>query len=38
MPQDIIDAMKEVGGWDLVEKEDKNQNDEYSFFLVFRKK
>lgn len=37
LPQDIIDAMKDIGGWDLLRKEDRNADDEYSFFLVFKK-
>jgi len=37
MPQDIIDAMKEIGGWDLLRNEDRDQETEYSFFLVFKK-
>lgn len=36
-PQDIIAAMKKLGGWDCVEKQDRNEGDEYSFFLVFKK-
>lgn len=37
MPGDIIDAMRDVGGWDLVRKEDRNAGTEYSFLLVFQK-
>jgi ADP-heptose:LPS heptosyltransferase/predicted SAM-dependent methyltransferase len=38
MPDDIIAAMREVAkGWDLVEKQDRNEGDEYSMFLVFRR-
>jgi ADP-heptose:LPS heptosyltransferase/predicted SAM-dependent methyltransferase len=36
-PDDIIEAMKEVGGWDLVENEERNGGQEYSFFQVYRK-
>lgn len=36
---DIIDAMHEVhgSGWDLVECQERNQDEEYSMLLVFRK-
>lgn len=34
---DIINVMKSIGGWDLVEDEDRNEGTEYSFFLVFKK-
>lgn len=37
LPADIIEAMKGIGGWDLVEKQERNEDDEYSFFLVFKK-
>lgn len=37
MPEDIIEAMKEVGGWDLMVNEDRNQDNEYSFFQVYKK-
>ena len=37
VPSDVIEAMKEVGGWDLVEKQERNQDNEYSFYLVFKK-
>lgn len=37
MPEDIIEAMKGVGGWDLVENEDRDQDNEYSFFQVYKK-
>lgn len=37
-PADIIDAMRDVeAGWDLVERENRNEGMEYSFLLVFRK-
>lgn len=34
---DIIDVMREVGSWDLVECEKRDQGNEYSMFLVFQK-
>ncbi len=37
MPQDIIDVMTEFCGWDLVENQERNQEDEYSFLQVYRK-
>lgn len=37
LPADIIDAMRKVGGWDLVVNEDRNGGDEYSFVQVFKK-
>ena len=36
-PKDIIEAMKKIGGWDMVENQDRNEGDEYSFFVVFKK-
>jgi len=36
-PQDIIDAMTDVGGWDLLVREERNGGQEYSFLLVFQK-
>lgn len=36
-PLDIISAMRELGGWDLVEREDRDGGMEYSFLLVFQK-
>jgi SAM-dependent methyltransferase len=36
-PDDIIAAMKKIGGWDLVENQDRNEGDEYSFFQVYKK-
>lgn len=35
LPQDVIAAMPD--GWDLVECQDRNEDDEYSMLLVFRK-
>ncbi len=37
LPEDIIHAMREVKGWDLVEKQDRNEDREYSFFQVYKK-
>jgi ADP-heptose:LPS heptosyltransferase/predicted SAM-dependent methyltransferase len=37
LPVDIIDAMKKIGGWDLVENQERNEGREYSFFQVYRK-
>ena len=37
IPEDIISAMKEIGGWDLLECQERNQDNEYSFFIVLRK-
>lgn len=37
VPSDIISAMEDVGGWDLVVNEDRNGGMEYSFLLVFKK-
>ena len=37
MPDDIINVMKGVGGWDLIENQDRNEGDEYSFFQVYKK-
>ena len=34
---DIIDAMRNVGGWDVVENQARNGGTEYSFLLVFQK-
>lgn len=39
LPQDIVDVMCRVSkAWDLVENEDREQGDEYSFFQVYRKR
>lgn len=38
MPADIVDAMREVGAWDLVRNEDRSEGREYSFFHVYRKR
>lgn len=37
LPQDIVEAMKDNGPWDLVRQEDRNEGQEYSFFQVFKK-
>lgn len=38
LPDDIVAAMKSVGGgFDLVERQERNEGDEYSFLLVFKK-
>ncbi len=37
LPQDIIDVMKGIGGWDLVENQERNEGQEYSFFQVYKK-
>lgn len=37
IPEDIISAMEEIGGWDLLENEDRNGDDEYSFWQVYQK-
>ena len=36
-PEDIIEAMKKIGGWDLVANEVRDEENEYSFFQVYRK-
>lgn len=37
VPADIVSAMSELGGWDLVENEARSGGTEYSFLLVFQK-
>lgn len=37
LPQDIVEAMKSVGGWDLVRSENRSEGMEYSFFQVYKK-
>lgn len=34
----VVDAMKGIGGWDLVRCEKRNQDREYSIFFVFKKR
>ena len=36
-PQDIIDGMKEIGCFDLVERQERDEGDEYSFLVIFKK-
>lgn len=33
----IVTAMKGIGGWDLVDFQKRNQDDEYSLYFVFKK-
>jgi ADP-heptose:LPS heptosyltransferase/predicted SAM-dependent methyltransferase len=37
LPQDIIDAMGKMKAWDLVENQERNEDNEYSFFQVYKK-
>lgn len=37
MPEDIIEAMKDVGSWELLENEKRDKGQEYSMYLVFKK-
>jgi ADP-heptose:LPS heptosyltransferase/SAM-dependent methyltransferase len=37
MPEDIVEAMKGIGGWDLVRSENRNEGTEYSFFQTYKK-
>lgn len=37
MPEDIIKIMHDIGGWDLVRNETRNEEREYSFFQVYKK-
>lgn len=37
MPEDIIEVMKDVGGWDLCRNETRTEGREYSFFQVYTK-
>jgi ADP-heptose:LPS heptosyltransferase/predicted SAM-dependent methyltransferase len=34
----VVDAMKKIGGWDLVRCEKRNEEMEYSIFFVFQKR
>ena len=36
-PADVIERMREIGGWDLVECQQRNEDREYSMLLVFRR-
>jgi len=38
LPDDIISAVGELGGFDLLRNEDRNEDLEYSFFQVYRKR
>jgi ADP-heptose:LPS heptosyltransferase/predicted SAM-dependent methyltransferase len=38
VPDDIVSAMRALGGWDLVVNETRTQRDEYSFLQVYRKR
>lgn len=38
LPDDILDAMRGLGGWDLLRNEERSGGDEYSFFQVYRKR
>lgn len=38
LPDDIINIMKEVGSWELLENEERDKFNEYSFFQVYKKK
>lgn len=38
LPQDIVDTMKDIGGWDLLRNEDRNADREYSFYQVYKKR
>lgn len=33
----VVDAMNDIGGWDLVEFQKRNADDEYSLYFVFKK-
>ena len=37
VPDDIINEMRGLSNWDLVECQERNQDEEYSFLLVFKK-
>lgn len=37
LPDDIINAMKLIGSWELLENEERAKTNEYSFFQVFSK-
>lgn len=37
LPEDIIAAMEELGGWDLIDNQIRDFDDEYSFFQVYQK-
>lgn len=37
LPDDVIGLMKQVGSWDLVENQERNEDREYSFLQVYKK-
>lgn len=37
LPEDIVKLMQDFKSWDLVENQERNEDDEYSFFQVFKK-
>lgn len=37
LPDDIIQVMTKLKGWDLVRNEERNEDEEYSFFQVYKK-
>lgn len=37
-PQDIVDALKTMGSFDLVVRDERNERDEYSFLVIFEKR
>lgn len=38
LPEDIVQVMKGLGGWELLRNEDRNDGQEYSFFQVYKKR
>lgn len=38
LPNGTISLMRDVGGWDLLVNEERNQDEEYSFLQVYRKR
>jgi ADP-heptose:LPS heptosyltransferase len=38
LPVDVINVMRELGGWDLEVNQERNLGNEYSFLQVFRKR
>lgn len=37
LPDDVISLMKQVGSWDLIENQERNEDREYSFLQVYKK-
>lgn len=37
LPEDIIEAMRGIGSWDLLRNEERSKRDEYSFLQVYKK-